>query len=138
MKNSKMKSVISQMQNSQNQNTQDNKSQYSIDKVVEVLNNGSVYIPKEVIKQDVYEETKLLFGVVFTDCVIQMSKHPDNSIIVHLLQEQMIKYMKSLSDDQVRYECCCSKSKISLIRDEMKMLINTIDIGKCINERTAN
>lgn len=46
------------------------KEEYSIDKLLKLIEADTIIIPKSVaFRKDVYEESKTLFGVVFTDCV---------------------------------------------------------------------
>ena len=44
--------------------------EYSIDKLLKLIEADTIIIPRSVaFRKDVYEESKTLFGVVFTDCV---------------------------------------------------------------------
>lgn len=43
---------------------------YSINELIEKISSDTIIIPKSVaFRKDVYEESKTLFGVVFTECV---------------------------------------------------------------------
>lgn len=43
---------------------------YSINELIEKISADTIIIPKSVaFRKDVYEESKTLFGVVFTECV---------------------------------------------------------------------
>ena len=43
---------------------------YIIDDILKILSDDTIYIPKSVAQRsDVYDVSKTLFGVIFTDCV---------------------------------------------------------------------
>ena len=43
---------------------------YSINEIIEKISADTIIIPRSVaFRKDVYEESKTLFGVVFTECV---------------------------------------------------------------------
>ena len=43
---------------------------YIIDDIFKILSDDTIYIPKSVAQRsDVYDVSKTLFGVIFTDCV---------------------------------------------------------------------
>lgn len=47
-----------------------NMENYIIDDILKILSDDTIYIPKSVARRDdIYDASKTLFGVVFTDCV---------------------------------------------------------------------
>lgn len=125
MKNKNLKVAI-------NNYTQSNPT--SIDKLVDLLRSDTIIIPKEIMKlTDVYEETKIMFAVVFTECLKQTTDITDNT--VSDIKKKMKNLINNISSDEIRYECCCSESKVPIIREEMLTLLDTVNISKCLNER---
>lgn len=50
---------------------------YSISELIKIVEADTIFIPKSVaLRNDVYDASKTLFGVVFTDCV-EISKHTE-------------------------------------------------------------
>ena len=60
----------------QNTATSANACQQSgIEKIIEILNKDLIFIPKAVmVREDVYEESKLMFSVIFTECLHNFSQ----------------------------------------------------------------
>ena len=47
-----------------------NMENYIIDDILKILSDDTIYTPKSVARRDdIYDASKTLFGVVFTDCV---------------------------------------------------------------------
>ena len=53
-----------------------NVQDYSINELIEKISADTIIIPRSVaFRKDVYEESKTLFGVVFTECVNDLSSY---------------------------------------------------------------
>lgn len=105
--------------------------QTGIEKIVEILNSDVIIIPKSILtKDDVYEESKLMFSEIFTQCLQSMSTN-DSLIISKAMKELMY----TVPDERIQLVTACSESKAKVIRSEVLHLINHTNISKCLNER---
>ena len=104
---------------------------YSIDKLLKLIEADTIIIPRSVaFRKDVYEESKTLFGVVFTDCV------NDLRTIGSFIDGKMMKaYVMDMTIPDIQCECLCSPSMASAARSETVMLINKTDLSECLRER---
>ena len=96
----------------------------------------NIIIPKEIMFEDIYEESKILFGSLFTEAVNayseEIEEYGKNSAIDHI-EDRMRKRLRDMSDSQIMVESCCySVVKVRSIRKEVSDLIGIIDIAVCI------
>ncbi len=105
--------------------------QNGIEKIIEILNSDVIIIPKSILtEEDVYEESKLMFSEIFTQCLESMST--DNSLVI---SKAMKELMYTVPDERIQLVTACSESKAKVIRSEVLHLINHTNISKCLNER---
>ncbi len=108
---------------------------YSISELIKIVEADTIYIPRSVaLRNDVYEESKTLFGVVFTDCVEDLQEY--GSIIDGQTVGKLMKdYVMALTIEDIQIECMCSSAKASAARSETVMLINKTNLLECLRER---
>lgn len=108
---------------------------YSISEMLKVIEADTIYIPKSVAQRnDVYDASKTLFGVVFTDCVENLQEY--GSVIDGDTVGKMMKdYVMDMTISDIQCECLCSPSMASAARSETVMLINKTDLSECLRER---
>ena len=108
---------------------------YIIDEILKILSDNTVYIPKSVAQRsDVYDVSKSLFGVIFTDCVDNLRAY-GSSIDGETVGKMMKAYVMDMSISDIQCECLCSPSMASAARSETVMLINKTDLSECLRER---
>ena len=108
---------------------------YIIDDILKILSDNTVYIPKSVAQRsDVYDVSKSLFGVIFTDCVDNLRAYR-SSIDGETVGKMMKAYVMDMSISDIQCECLCSPSMASAARSETVMLINKTDLSECLRER---
>ncbi len=105
--------------------------QSGIEKIVEMLNRDTIYFPKTILRSNVYEESKMLFSIIFTSSLQNCAEGNNISLTV---SKEMKKMLKSMTDDDIQLNCYCPKSKVRTIRSEVLYLINHGKIYKCICE----
>lgn len=115
-----------------NVNTSVNTAQSGIEKIIEIMSKDMVYIPKAVMRcDDVYEESKMMFSVLFTDCLKQLAENGRSAVTVN---QMMKERLHELSLPEICFECFCSKSKAEIVKRETLHLINNINISECLKE----
>lgn len=108
---------------------------YIIDDILKILSDNTIYIPKSVAQRsDVYDVSKSLFGVIFTDCVDNLRAY-GSSIDGETVGKMMKAYVMDMSISDIQCECLCSPSMASAARSETVMLINKTDLSECLRER---
>ena len=111
--------------------TTEKNQQSGIEKIVEVLNRDIIYFPKTILKCDVYEESKMLFSIIFTH---SLQNHAEGKNVSLTVSKEMKKILNSMTDDDIQLNCNCQKSKAKTIKSEVLYLINHGKIHKCICE----
>lgn len=108
---------------------------YSISELIKIVEVDTIYIPRSVaLRNDVYEESKTLFGVVFTDCVEDLQEY--GSVIDGDTVGKMMKdYVMDMTIEDIQIECMCSSAMASAARSETVMLINRTNLLECLRER---
>ena len=103
-----------------------------ITSIIEIMKQDMVYIPKAVMKrEDVYEESKMMFSIIFTDCLKSIAENGRTATTVN----QMMKVrLNELSIPEICFECFCSRSKAGVVRKETLHLINNVSLADCIRE----
>ena len=81
-----------------------------------------------------YEESKTLFGVVFTECVKDLRSY-GCFIDGETVGKKMKAYVMDMTIPDIQCECLCSQSMASAARSETVMLINKTDLSECLRER---
>ena len=108
---------------------------YIIDDILKILSDDTIYIPKSVAQRsDVYDASKTLFGVVFTDCVEDLQEY-GSDIDGETIGKMMKAYVMDMTISDIQCECLCSPSMASAARSETVMLINKTDLSECLRER---
>ena len=108
---------------------------YIIDDILKILSDDTIYIPKSVAQRsDVYDVSKTLFGVIFTDCVDDLRAY-GSSIDGDTVGKMMKDYVMDMTIEDIQIECTCSSAMASAARSEAVMLINKIDLSECLRER---
>ena len=102
---------------------------YIIDDILKILSDNTVYIPKSVAQRsDVYDVSKSLFGVIFTDCVDNLRAY-GSSIDGETVGKMMKAYVMDMSISDIQCECLCSPSIASAARIQTEMIINNTDLS---------
>ena len=105
---------------------------YSIDKLLKLIEADTIIIPKSVAQRsDVYDVSKTLFGVIFTDCVDDLRAY-GSSIDGETVGKMMKAYVMDMTIPDIQCECLCSPSMASAARSETVMLINKTDLSECL------
>lgn len=108
---------------------------YSISEMLNVIEADTIYIPKSVAQRsDVYDVSKTLFGVIFTDCVDDLRAY-GSSIDGETVGKMMKAYVMDMTIPDIQCECLCSPTMASAARSETVMLINKTDLSECLRER---
>ena len=108
---------------------------YSIPELLKLIEADTIYIPKSVARRnDIYDASKTLFGVIFTDCVDDLRAY-GSSIDGETIGKMMKAYVMDMTIPDIQCECLCSPSMASAARSETVMLINKIDLSECLRER---
>lgn len=108
---------------------------YSISEMLKVIEADTIYIPKSVARRDdIYDASKNLFGVIFTDCVDDLRAYR-TSIDGETIGKMMKAYVMDMTIPDIQCECLCSQSMASAARSETVMLINKTDLSECLRER---
>ena len=106
--------------------------QNGIEKIIEVLNQDTIFIPKSILKcDDVYEESKMMFSIIFTESLQRFAEGKSTALTI---SKEMKKVLYEKTDGQIQFECICPKSKVGVVRKEVLHLINHNNISKCIRE----
>lgn len=112
-----------------------NMENYIIDDIFKILSDDTIYIPKSVARRDdIYDASKTLFGVVFTDCVEELQEY-GKVIDGETVGKMMKAYVMDMTIPDIQSECLCSPSMASAARSETVMLINKTDLSECLRER---
>ena len=112
-----------------------NMENYIIDDILKILSDDTIYIPKSVARRDdIYDASKTLFGVVFTDCVEDLQEY-GSDIDGETIGKMMKAYVMDMTIPDIQSECLCSPSMASAARSETVMLINKTDLSECLRER---
>lgn len=107
---------------------------YSINELIEKISADTIIIPKSVaFRKDVYEESKTLFGVVFTECVNDLRSY-GSFIDGKTVGKMMKEYVMDMTIPDIQCECLCSPTMASAARSETVMLINKTNILECLRE----
>lgn len=107
--------------------------QEKLNSIKEILSRDIIFIPKTVLtREDVYDESKLMFSVLFTECLQSMPA--DSSL---LISKAMKDKLYATPDWKIQLATVCSDSKIDKIRSEVLRLINHTNISECISEKGA-
>ena len=105
-----------------------NDYQETINEIVGILKRDSVYCPKSAAENsDVCRESKLLFAVIFTECLKIYGGSPS------VVRAAMKIAISKMSLARVRFECFCTWKKAPEVRAEVLGLIEAIDIAECIS-----
>lgn len=105
---------------------------YIIDDILKILCDDTIYIPKSVAQRsDVYDVSKTLFGVVFTDCVEDLQEY-GSDIDGETVGKMMKAYVMDMTISDIQCECLCSPSMASAARSETVMLINKANLLECL------
>lgn len=108
---------------------------YSILELLKLIEADTIYIPKSVARRDdIYDVSKSLFGVIFTDCVDDLRAY-GSDIDGETVSKMMKAYVMDMSISDIQCECLCSQSMASAARSETVMLINKTDLSECLRER---
>lgn len=111
-----------------------NMENYIIDDIFKILSDDTIYIPKSVARRDdIYDASKTLFGVIFTDCVDDLREY-GSSIDGETVGKMMKAYVMDMSISDIQCECLCSPSMASAARSETVMLINKTNLAECLRE----
>ena len=112
-----------------------NMENYIIDDIFKILSDDTIYIPKSVARRDdIYDASKTLFGVIFTDCVDDLRAY-GSSIDGETVGKMMKAYVMDMTISDIQCECLCSPSMASAARSETVVLINKTDLSECLRER---
>ena len=112
-----------------------NMENYIIDDILKILSDDTIYIPKSVARRDdIYDASKTLFGVIFTDCIDDLRAY-GSSIVGETVSKMMKAYVMDMTIPDIQSECLCSPSMASAARSETVMLINKTDLSECLRER---
>lgn len=104
-----------------------------ISKIVEILSKDAIFIPKAVLRHDdVYEASKLLFAVIFIDCLKQTVKGGRTAETINKMMKERIG---SMTITEIQWECICAESMASVAKSEVLALINHTNIAECLRER---
>lgn len=107
---------------------------YSINELIEKISADTIIIPKSVaFRKDVYEESKTLFGVVFTECVNDLRSY-GSFIDGKTVGKMMKEYVMDMTIPDIQCECLCSPTMASAARSETVMLINKTNLLECLRE----
>lgn len=107
---------------------------YIIDDILKILSDDTIYIPKSVARRDdIYDASKTLFGVVFTDCVEDLQEY-GSDIDGETVGKMMKAYVMDMTISDIQCECLCSPSMASAARSETVMLINKTNLAECLRE----
>lgn len=108
---------------------------YSIPELLKLIEADTIYIPKSVARRnDIYDASKTLFGVIFTDCVDDLRAY-GSSIDGETVGKMMKAYVMDMTIPDIQSECLCSPTMASAARSETVMLINKTDLSECLRER---
>lgn len=101
-----------------------------------VLSNaatGEVYIPREVMcRENISENTKLIFGMIFSECLNKMDSMTDNNI--SQAASILKNYVANVPLTTIERECLCGTETAKNIQQELSSLIATLDIASCVYE----
>lgn len=112
-----------------------NMENYIIDDILKILSDNTIYIPKSVARRDdIYDASKTLFGVIFTDCVDDLWAY-GTSIDGEIVGKMMKAYVMDMTLADIQLECLCSPTMASAARSETVMLVNKTDLSECLRER---
>ena len=138
MKNELMKSRIRNV----TEKSEKKHDSYDLSEITKLLENGMVHIPKEVMEAEVYDESKMMFGSVFTECIGKLTESDLNRDIDYLTNKlrEMIKASIAVKTyHQIWAEgCCYSPVKAEIVRKEVAELADTINLSVCFAERSVN
>ncbi len=72
-----------------------------------------------------------MFSVVFTESLIRTAGKKGTALNI---RKEMKRVLYDKSDSDIRYDCICPASKVSIVRKEVLRLINHENISNCIRE----
>ena len=107
---------------------------YSINEIIEKISADTIIIPRSVaFRKDIYEESKTLFGVAFTDCIDDLKTY-GCTIDGETVGKMMKEYVMDMTIADIQCECLCSPTMASAARSETVMLINKTNLAECLRE----
>lgn len=108
----------------------------SVVNVINLLGTDKVYIPKAVMKRDhISEDTKLMFGIIFSECLRNISDLEESS---NHAAETVRNFAKIIEIDMIANECFCSYEEAKKIKSELISLTATLNIEECFCECEVN
>lgn len=97
----------------------------------------NIIIPKAIMYEDIYEESKIMFGSLFTEAVNNFADKIESNgknTVIEQIEDRMRDRIMCMSDSRIMVESCCySVVKVRSIRKEVMELIGKIDISVCID-----
>ena len=107
---------------------------YSMSELLRLIEADTICIPKSVARRDdIYDASKTLFGVVFTNCVDDLREY-GSDIDGETIGKMMKAYVMDMTISDIQCECLCSPSMASAARSETVMLINKTNLAECLRE----
>lgn len=94
------------------------------------VGQGKVYIPSEVIcRKNISDNTKLLFGIIFNECLSKMESIDENSVsqMTYIIKD----YCTNVPLHSIEKDCLCGMKAAELIQKELASLTATLDIAAC-------
>ena len=106
-----------------------NTTSNALSAIIEIMSRDMIYIPKAVMKrEDVYEESKMMFSIIFTDCLKSIA---ENGRTADTVNQMMKVRLNELSIAEICFDCFCSKSKAGVVRKETLHLIQSPCVLAC-------
>lgn len=106
--------------------------QNGIEKIVEIMNKDIFFIPKTILLCDeVYEESKVLFSAIFTDCLYNLVESENYPLTI---SKAMKEKLYAMNDMDIQLGCFCPEAKVHIVKTEVLRLINHTNISSCIRD----
>lgn len=106
-----------------------------IDEIIRLLSADTIFIPKAILRRDdVYEVSKMLFAVVFTDCLKQTVQ---GGRTAETISKMMKECVRNMTVSEVQWQCICTEPMAVLAKKEVITLINHTNIAECLREKES-
>lgn len=95
------------------------------------MQNTEMQIPKPVLKAKASDNAKLMFSVIFTECVNKPRISDDAYEIVEQVNSLMKDYISRITYLEIMTECSCDRKRSKKVKKELNKLLKSVDISEC-------
>jgi uncharacterized protein HemY len=106
-------------------------SNYNIDEIRKILQGDMLHIPKPILKENVSDNSKMMFSIIFTNSLKNINDFNNASEQVSKLINEHILH---ITYSEIISECLCDRKRAKKIKKELHKLSQTVDISECFKK----